>query len=49
MDNRINALLLAYKRCSYLRSYKECEWRFNYSSFKSQKRQLKQWAKKYLG
>ena len=30
----------------YLR---ECEWRFNHSDFKSQKRQLKQWAKKYLG
>ncbi len=29
----------------YLR---ECEWRFNHSGFKSQKRQLKQWVKTYL-
>ena len=27
---------------------KECEWRFNHSDFKSQKKQLKQWAKQYL-
>ena len=27
---------------------KECEWRFNHSGFKSKKRQLKQWAKRYL-
>ena len=27
---------------------KECEWRFNHSGFQSQKKQLKQWARKYL-
>ena len=28
---------------------KECEWRFNHCNFKTQKKQLKQWAKKHLG
>ena len=27
---------------------KECEWRFNHDGFQSQKKQLKQWARKYL-
>ena len=35
-------------KANFMLYLKECEWRFNHSDFKSQKKQLKQWAKRYL-
>ena len=35
-------------RDNFVLYLKECEWRFNHSGFKSQRRELTKWVRTYL-